>query len=181
MPPSARSLLDRLPQGRALSKRDRQRALRWMSSVRLAPGEVLYSQGEAPQQLGLLLDGSLLVSTQAPDAAELVLARVSPGEVIGEMGLLDDAPRSATVRCERSATLLVLDRARFEELDQHADTVLLWLLDIAARGMAERITAMNTRIAEAAVDPDALARSGAATSAPGRGPKSWLLALWRRP
>jgi CRP-like cAMP-binding protein len=152
-----------------------------MDSLKLEPGEVLYTQGDAPQHMGLLLDGSLLVSTQAPDASELVLARVVPGQVIGEMGLLDAAPRSATVRCDHSATLLVLDQTRFEQLLESADPLLLWLLDIAARGMAERIGQMNTRIAEAAVDPGALEGDVVTPGSPSGGLRAWLQCLWGRP
>jgi CRP-like cAMP-binding protein len=142
-----------------------------MDSLKLEPGEVLYTQGDAPQHMGLLLDGSLLVSTQAPDASELVLARVVPGQVIGEMGLLDAAPRSATVRCDHSATLLVLDQTRFEQLLESADP----------RGMAERIGQMNTRIAEAAVDPGALEGDVVTPGSPSGGLRAWLQCLWGRP
>ena len=131
--------------------------------------------------MALLLEGSLVVTTTTADGVTLPLGRVLPGEVIGEMGLLDGAPRSATVTCEREATLLILDRERFEELERQADTVLVWLLNIAARGMARRIGVMSERIASAAVDPEALhTLPGLA----GRRPQSlwaWLSSLGSKP
>lgn len=181
MAASVRTLLDRLPEARSLSRRERARALQLLTPTKLLPGAVLYAQDDAPQQLALLLTGSMVVTTATSDGAELALGRVGPGEVIGEMGLLDGAPRSATVTCERPATLLTLDRGGFEELEATADPVLVWLLDIAARGMARRIGAMSERIAAVALDAQLLHHLPAASAQRSLGLWAWLDALRGRP
>jgi CRP/FNR family cyclic AMP-dependent transcriptional regulator len=158
MPTSTRTLLERLPQARSLDRRQRRRALQLLEPLSLVAGERLYTQGEPPQQMALLLSGALLVTAMTPDGDTIPLGAVAPGEVIGEMGLLEGAPRSATVSCEEDAVLLTLDMARYELMYAQADPVLVWLLELAARGMAARISAMSERLAAAASDPKQLRR-----------------------
>lgn len=180
MPASARTLLERLPQARRLDRRQRRRVLHLLVQEQLEQGQQLYTQGDPPQQMALLLSGSLLVSAHSNEGNQLPLGRVGPGEVIGEMGMLDGAPRSATVRCERTAVLLTLDRGRYELLLSQADPVLVWLLEIAARGMAERIGAMNERLAAAATDPDRLRNLPGSEDHRSRRFWAWLIGAGRQ-
>ena len=58
----------------------------------------LVRQGEPSDALYLVLWGRVIVTRMHPDLRQpLVLATLGPGEVVGEMGLLDDTTRSATV------------------------------------------------------------------------------------
>src|SRR5437667_8718434 len=64
-----------------------------------SPGSVLISQGEKGLGLFMLTKGTVRISrATSPDGAEEVLGTAGAGDVIGEMALLDDLPRSATVR-----------------------------------------------------------------------------------
>lgn len=58
-----------------------------------AEGEVLCRQGERGDELFILLEGRLRVQLQDGDE----LAELGPGSVVGEMGLIEPRPRSATV------------------------------------------------------------------------------------
>lgn len=64
-----------------------------LDEVRLAPGTVMIREGAVDPQAFLLLSGSAEVSVDG-----VVVARVGPGEMVGEMSLLEGrTPRSATV------------------------------------------------------------------------------------
>ncbi len=180
MAPRPRILLERLPSARELSRHERRRLLELLDPVELPAGAVLYEQGSAPEQLALLLSGTLLVTAASCDGEPIPLGRAEPGAVIGEMGVIDGVPRSATVHAERAAVLLVLSRERYAALEAAADPVLVWLLNHAARGMAERIGAVTERIAEAAVDPVALAELPKPGAQRSRGLLGWLDSLRRR-
>ena len=181
MPVSARSLLDRLPAARAPPRTERGRALRLLAVEHLRAGERIYDQDEPPEQMALVLSGSLLVSAQMSDGSTLPLGRVRPGEVIGEMGLLDHAPRSARVTCEVDSVLLVLDRDSYGRLLEEGDPVLIWLLELAARGMAKRIGAMSERIAAVAMDAEQLERFPVSSHDRPRRLWDWLGGSMRRP
>src|SRR5690349_16793718 len=72
-------------------------------------GSTLFSQGDTGVGLYVLTSGTVRI-TQAvhPDKAEEVLGTESVGGVLGEMALLDDLPRSATVTAVDDVTALIL-------------------------------------------------------------------------
>ena len=74
-----------------------------------SPGSVLISQGEKGLGLFILTKGTVRITrVNSPDGAEEVLGTAGAGDVIGEMALLDDLPRSATVTAVDDVTVLVL-------------------------------------------------------------------------
>src|SRR5260221_14503701 len=73
------------------------------------PGSVLLSQGEQGLGLYILTKGTVRITRKnSPDGAEEVLATAGVGDVIGELALLDDLPRSATVTAVDEVTRLKL-------------------------------------------------------------------------
>ena len=62
-----------------------------------ATGAVIMRQGDASDALHVIIRGRVRVERGQPNETPLVLAELATGDVIGEMGLLDNAPRSATV------------------------------------------------------------------------------------
>jgi CRP/FNR family transcriptional regulator, cyclic AMP receptor protein len=74
-----------------------------------SPGSVLISQGEKGLGLFILTKGTVRITrTNSLDGAEEELGTAGAGDVIGEMALLDDMPRSATVTAVDEVTVLVL-------------------------------------------------------------------------
>jgi CRP/FNR family transcriptional regulator len=70
---------------------------------------VLISQGEKGLGLFILTKGTVRITrANSPDGAEEVLGTAGAGDVIGEMALLDDMPRSATVTAVDDVTVLVI-------------------------------------------------------------------------
>jgi len=62
------------------------------------PGECLFEEGDEPDALYLILDGEIEVSRVAPDGQTVTLARIGPGDCLGEMGVFDGQKRSASAR-----------------------------------------------------------------------------------
>lgn len=63
-----------------------------------ADGEELMRQSDKAESMFVILSGKVSVVREHPDlSAPIVLALLGPGEIVGEMGLLDGDPRSATV------------------------------------------------------------------------------------
>jgi CRP/FNR family cyclic AMP-dependent transcriptional regulator len=180
MASTARTLLERLPAGKRLTRQQRRALLEILEVQRLAAGESLYEQGEEPTQMGLLLAGELMVSARSADGSTLPLGRVGPGEVVGEMGLLDGLPRSASVTSQQASVLLVLDLRRYRELELRSDPLLTWMLELAARSMAQRIGRMTERIAAAATDPSQVHELPHAARQRPQRLWAWLLGLERQ-
>jgi EAL domain-containing protein (putative c-di-GMP-specific phosphodiesterase class I) len=95
--------------------------------IRLQPGEFLFREGDAPTTAFILDEGQVEIrATQR--GSEVVLALLGPGAIIGEMAVIDAAPRTATVVAMTACRLIALDRAQIAERIQEADPVIRALL-----------------------------------------------------
>src|SRR5947207_284334 len=82
-----------------------------------SPGSVLISQGEKGLGLFIITKGTVRITRKnSPDGAEEVLATAGMADIIGEMALLDDMPRSATVTAIDEVSVLVLPKGEFRSI-----------------------------------------------------------------
>ena len=92
-----------------LPKKDLKDLATYCREGKFSPGSVLISQGEQGLGLFILTKGTVRITRKnSPDGAEEVLGTAGAGDVIGEMALLDDMPRSATVTAVDDVTVLVM-------------------------------------------------------------------------
>jgi CRP/FNR family cyclic AMP-dependent transcriptional regulator len=104
-------LLRAVPSFRGLSDGDLGRIDALLGERSVATGEVVIEEGASGQQSFLVLEGVASVITGG-----VTVAKVGPGEFVGELALLNDAPRCATVRADTGMRLLVLDKATLTSL-----------------------------------------------------------------
>ncbi len=91
---------------------------------RLAAGDVLFEQGDVADAAYFVVGGRVAVSV-VDDGDERLVAELGRGEVVGELGLLDRTPRSATVRAVRDTTLASFSSSTFEDLVVTSPTMML--------------------------------------------------------
>ena len=91
---------------------------------RLEAGEVLFDQGDVADAAYFVVGGRVSVHV-VDDGEERLVAELGRGEVVGELGLLDRAPRSATVRAVRDTTLASFSAATFEDLVAVSPSMML--------------------------------------------------------
>jgi CRP-like cAMP-binding protein len=100
----------------------------------LQPGQALFRKGDAGDALYIIDDGWLKIVTEDAQGGELVLNRCGPGEMIGEMSLLDEEPRSAGVVALKDADVLELRRDEFlDVLNQRPDLAISVIRDVSSR------------------------------------------------
>jgi ATP-binding cassette subfamily B protein len=85
-------------------------------TARYEPGAVIVEEGQPGATFHVVTRGEVEVVTTGPTGAETRLGVLRAGDYFGEMALLREAPRSATVRARRATELLALDRAQFATL-----------------------------------------------------------------
>ena len=88
--------------------------------TRVAAGDWLFREGEVGERLYVLRTGRLEVLREV-GGDEIPIRNLSPGAVLGELAVLTDAPRSASVRARRDSGLLGLSTDAFFELLDDVD------------------------------------------------------------
>ena len=83
--------------------------------VGLSPGEVFIREGEQGGTLYIILAGAVEV-TKRDGEHEVTLATRGPGEFLGEMSLLEQAPRTASVRATEPSQVLAIGSEAFRQL-----------------------------------------------------------------
>ena len=121
--------------------------------VELQAGSYLFHAGEASDSLYVVRNGRLQVLQM-----DVVVAELGRGEVVGELGLLIDAPRSASVRAVRDSTLVRLTKAQFDKIAD--SSVLGALVRVLATRLHEtpaapRPTSPEVVVSVVGVDADA--------------------------
>ncbi len=89
-------------------------AMRHVIEVPVTAGQVVITQGEPADRFYIIESGAYTVTqAQEPGAAPVVLRQLGPDQVFGELGLLNQAPRSATITADSDGLLLALEGADF--------------------------------------------------------------------
>lgn len=92
------------------------------------------SQGDLAESAYIILEGGVRVFRISEDGDEITLAILGPGEVVGEMGIIDNHPRVASVSAIKDTKVLALKRSDFlEMLKNHPETASSLLQTLAQR------------------------------------------------
>ena len=87
------------------------------------PGDTLFREGDPGDALMIVLEGQLVARVRTQTGTEEEVARLGPGEVVGEMAFVDAEPRSATVSTPGGATVLTFTRGALASLKKSAPRV----------------------------------------------------------
>jgi CRP-like cAMP-binding protein len=111
-------------------------------------GEVIFKEGEKGDYVCFVTKGSLDVLKKNEIGKEVVISSLSRGRSIGEMAIIDDFPRSATVKARVETTLVILTRKGFEQiLDQHS-VIGVKILKGISRLLSMNLRKTSSRLAD---------------------------------
>jgi len=91
---------------------------RALESRSLETGEILFNQGDPGDELILVQGGEISIFAPIEGSAgnERPIRVFKPGEMLGEMAIIDKQPRSLSARAEEASTILTLGQKKFQEL-----------------------------------------------------------------
>lgn len=122
------ALFGKLPPG------DLDALLRHARVERYEAGSEIFAKGSPGRSMMAILTGRVRIEVQSAAYREVVLAILHPGEVFGEIALLDGADRTADATAIDDSELLVLDHRDFIPfLEQHAELCVLLLRMLCGR------------------------------------------------
>ncbi len=113
---------------------------------RFHAGEVIFRKGDPGTSMMSIVKGRVKISATSPGGGEAVLAILGPGEVLGEMAVLDDKDRSATATTLEACEVMVLRKSDIVTIMDQNPTVCMRLLRI----LSERLRRSSSLVEEQA-------------------------------
>ncbi len=102
------------------------------------PGHVIYSEGDMGNTMLLILSGDVNIVKQSPETDEpVVIATRSAGEFIGEMALVEESPRSASVIAKTACKVLEITKSNFERIIKEKPSFALDVLESLSNKLRE--------------------------------------------
>jgi len=119
-----------------------------MVTRRSAPrNSTIMAAGDLTDSLYIVLSGRLKVMMSDADGREVILTILGPGEYFGEMGLIDDSPRSASVVTIEPCELLSIAKRDFKQsMEQNVDLAVTVM-----RGLVKRLREADRKIGSLAL------------------------------
>lgn len=107
---------------------------------------VIFNEGDPGTALYLIVKGRVKIGQSSPDGKERILALLGPGDVFGDLALLDGGPRSADAVVAEDAELLVIPRQEFMTFVLEQPQVAMRLLVV----LSQRLRRTNLLVHDAA-------------------------------
>jgi CRP-like cAMP-binding protein len=120
--------LAKLPLFGELDHHDLSHVVGWVNEKRFADGDVLIEEGELPTDVYLIESGTVDVTHE-----ERLIASLGPGDVVGEIALLDPQRRTATVTATSAVRAVALSVEDFASMDAEMPEITEQLREIAER------------------------------------------------
>ena len=108
----------------------------------LQPGDTLFREGDAPTTAFLIESGEISISARREDS-DVHLAQLGPGDIVGEMAVIDDSPRTATAVAVVECVLIPIDRDQIAERLAQTDPVIRTLLQGQLKRYRGALAAMH--------------------------------------
>ena len=83
------------------------------------PGQVIFKKGDKGDSIYLIIHGEVEILDVEPGKPEKVIGKLGAGECFGELELITNSPRLATIRSRTGVTLKSLDRESFDAMFAH--------------------------------------------------------------
>ena len=96
--------------------------------ARFEPGQTIFREGDAPDHAYLIESGAVEITAERA-GRPVVLSRLGPGDLLGEMAVIDDSPRTATAVALEPTVALVIDRGQINERLAQTDPIVRALLE----------------------------------------------------
>lgn len=119
-------------------------------------GGMIFQEGDPGDGLYVILEGSVQISAVVGQSERRVLSQFGPGDFFGEMAVIDNAPRSATVTADKESRLLFIARDEMLKLLEQAPALTVALL----REFTHRMREFNRQYVQEILHADRLTMLG---------------------
>jgi SulP family sulfate permease len=129
------------------SEDDADKLIRRCQRLEVEAGDIIVRAGDPADSMHFILDGRVGIMVPADDDRTTRVRSLGRYTTIGEMGLVSQTPRSATIQAEVDSVLYVLNTLQFDAIKEEDPALSHKLLTYFVSVMAERLTFANRTIA----------------------------------
>ena len=144
MTDQAPKLLKDLELFSALSERELQDVAALTQVRKLETDTTVFNEGDPADSIFVVVNGRVKIVTTSSDGKEFILTVLGAGQVFGEMGLLEEAPRSASVSTITDVELLVIKHDDFDHLLKTSPGISRKLMAILSRRLRRANSKMES-------------------------------------
>lgn len=135
-------MLDNIPLFSALGAEDLEAIANQAVTKTFPKGNIVINEGDRTDSLYVILSGKVKVFLTDENHKEVIVDIQRSGDYFGELALLDEAPRSASVMTMEPCTFLVVSKSAFDRYLTHNPQVALNVM----KGLAERLRATTENV-----------------------------------
>ena len=137
---------------RLASDADAHRLERFFDFASLPGNRDIICQGEYSNFMVVLLSGTVAVEREQPWGKRLRLSEAHPGDILGEMSLLDSGKRFSVCTSLNECEIAVLSAQALDEMMASDPALAASLMAVLARKLSRRLRVVSTRISEKKAD-----------------------------
>ena len=145
-PPVQQLNLNQIPLFADLNQQEVGDVLRICERTTYAENAVICHQGEPGDSMYIIAEGKVAVRIQGPDGKPIDVATLMPGEILGELALIDEQPRSASVVAVDKVRAYKLDRAKFVMLREQLHPAAYKVLKRISLTVCGRLRRVNDNV-----------------------------------
>ncbi len=142
-------ILKKIPVFQYLTYDELVKAYSIISTRKYQKGELIIKENDIGQDFFILFKGKVAVLK-----GDIQVAELFPGSNFGEMGLVDNAPRSASIKAIETCYLMVVERSKFFELMKKEPQIAVKLLWSLLKVFSARLRATTNELSQAKMEKD---------------------------
>ena len=124
------SVLRQHPMFRDLAPEALDQLCRYAKHIVLKRGATIFAKDDPGNSLYAVISGTVKISNSSPDGRNAFLNLIWPGELFGEMAVLDGKPRSAAATANTNCEIFVIDRRNFLPFVRSQPTLAVKLIEV---------------------------------------------------
>lgn len=128
--PESRELLKGSSILRCLSERQMEALERHIRTVHYPANKTVFRKGDPGDNMMIVVNGRIKITTTSMDGSEMIINTILPGEVVGEIALLDGQERTADAVTAEASEALVIRRDDFTLLLKDSPDLCMSVIDL---------------------------------------------------
>jgi CRP-like cAMP-binding protein len=140
--------ISNIPLFESLTLKEVEMVSTYVQSQTIETGKTLFNQWDKAECVYFVEQGALEVLTKSGPQAYEIVATLGRGRSIGEMSLIDNFPRAATIRSASKTNLVILTKAGFDDLMSNHHDLGVKILKGLARLLAQNLRKTSSRLAD---------------------------------